>query len=153
MSSSKTLVSEFEKAVPGLDSSMDWDSFALGSPGSNNSPARRRVSNARILPQPRAESPSAYSQRASSQSYKIEDNLTTKKRFDDHLSAKAKRREEKEAAKLKKIRQQAVEDAEEALAIAEEEREQELHITNLAEYCNENNIELTVTTHGNKIDK
>ena len=27
------------------------------------------------------------------------------------------------------------------------------HITNLAEYCNENNIELTVTTHGNKIDK
>ena len=124
---------QFDRGVPGLDGSMDWDSFALASSGSPRSPVRRRANNIQLLPQPQAVSPSAKGRGTSSNAYKVEDNLTTKKRFDDHMSAKAKRREEKEAAKMKKRRKHAVEDAEEALAIAEEERDQERHMTNLAQ--------------------
>ena len=67
-----------------------------------------------------------------SKTYKPDDVLTTKKRFDDHVNQRAAKREEKERKKLEKRRRLAVEEAEEELAIAEEEREAELHSTNIA---------------------
>ena len=49
--------------------------------------------------------------------------MATKKRFDSHVNERALKRQEKELKKLKKRRKQAVEDAEEELALAEAERE------------------------------
>ena len=128
---------EFTQNVPGLDQSMDWESFAITSPkrrGRNTgigSSSNRQTQDTIRLQQQFMQAGQIKNNYAS-KTYKPDDVLTTKKRFDDHVNQRAAKREEKERKKLEKRRRLAVEEAEEELAIAEEEREAELHSTNIA---------------------
>jgi hypothetical protein len=125
---------QFEKSVPGLDQSMDWESFALSSSmGGPRSPTRRKTA-ARAISQHEDVMKIPDTQHYSSaNTYKVEDNVVVKKRFDDHLQKDSIKREENERKKLQERRRQAVADAEEELALAEEERDAELHNQNIAQ--------------------
>jgi hypothetical protein len=127
---------EFSQNVPGLDQSMDWESFAITSPiragrkalSTNRRGQTQATSSLQQQFLQAQQTKSSYA----AQTYKPDDVMATKRRFDDHVNQRALKREEKEAKKLQKRRRRAVEDAEEELAIAEEEREAELHTTNIA---------------------
>ena len=128
---------EFTQNVPGLDQSMDWESFAITSPkrrrrntGIGSSSNGQTQDTIRL--QQQFMQAGQIKNDYASKTYKPDDVLTTKKRFDDHVNQRAAKREEKERKKLEKKRRLAVEEAEEELAIAEEEREAELHSTNIA---------------------
>ena len=127
---------EFSQGVTGLDQSMDWESFAITSPTragrkTLGGPRRGQSQATNSLQQQFLQAQQTKNSYAS-QTYKPDDVMATKKRFDSHVNERALKRQEKELKKLKKRRKQAVEDAEEELALAEAEREAELHTTNIA---------------------
>ena len=107
---------EFTQNVPGLDQSMDWESFAITSPkrrGRNTvigSPSNRQSQDTIRLQQQFMNAGQIKNDYAS-KTYKPDDVLTTKKRFDDHVNQRAAKREEKERKKLEKKRRLAVEEA------------------------------------------
>ena len=94
---------EFSQGVTGLDQSMDWESFAITSPTragrkTLGGPRRGQSQATNSLQQQFLQAQQTKNSYAS-QTYKPDDVMATKKRFDSHVNERALKRQEKELKK------------------------------------------------------
>eukprot|EP00949_MAST-11_sp_MAST-11-sp1_P005054 g5054.t1 len=120
---------DWSSGVAGLDATLDWETFAMGSPQkkfSNHQRRNEKESNA-------ASTVSLQNASTIDGNSTISSAAETRKMFEDHLGQSWSEREMAEKERMRQLRAEAVKRAEEDLELSEAEREERAKIQRLAE--------------------